>query len=667
MLITCQYCEKVNVPIRHHGKDGENPYESLDAETYFKKPAHSSSDGETIPSDHKNEVYLNEWIVKLKNNYSVHHLNHHLKKHGFNNAIDFHAYFPDMFIVEHPAISSRSKRSAEFHHTKLSSHQSIDWIEQQQSRHREKRRYRPSSSLFYRPRTSFNRRYSGHNIQLRFVDPNWHNEWYLGQNTRSRSASFGYLRTTNNNPSTRLDLHVMPVWKKGITGKGIVVTVLDDGLEWNNTDIRANYDPKASTDLNGNDNDPMPRYDWSNENKHGTRCAGEIAMVANNNFCGVGVAFDAKIGGVRMLDGRVTDRIEAQALTHALDHIDIFSASWGPNDDGRTVEGPGVLASEAFKLGVFKGRGGRGVIYVWASGNGGRLGDNCDCDGYTGSIYTISISSASQQQQSPWYAEKCASTMATTYSSGRYTDPKITTTDIHNKCTNEHTGTSASAPLAAGVFALVLQANPNLTWRDMQHLVAWTSDYAPLSRNAGWKRNGAGFQVNSRFGFGLLDADKLVKYAKYWKRVPSKSVCEISPINFRPIDIHSRVAVEIEMNISGCRGESNEINFLEHVQLSITLDYTRRGDLHVNLTSPSNTETMMLSERQSDGSSSGFKGWSFMSVHTWGENPRGKWRLEIMDRVGRFKNRGQLKSFRIVLHGTKKAPEVYSKGHRGYT
>ena len=66
---------------------------------------------------------------------------------------------------------------------------------------------------------------------------------------------------------------------------------------------------------------------------------------------------------------------------------------------------------------------------MWASGNGGHLHDNCDCDGYTGSIYTISISSASQQQQTPWYAEKCASTMATTYSSGAYNDQRIVSAD----------------------------------------------------------------------------------------------------------------------------------------------------------------------------------------------------------------------------------------------
>ena len=53
----------------------------------------------------------------------------------------------------------------------------------------------------------------------------------------------------------------------GFSGKGVVVTVLDDGLEWNNTDILGNYDAEASTDLNDNDNDPTPRYDITNENK----------------------------------------------------------------------------------------------------------------------------------------------------------------------------------------------------------------------------------------------------------------------------------------------------------------------------------------------------------------------------------------------------------------
>lgn len=75
-------------------------------------------------------------------------------------------------------------------------------------------------------------------------------------------------------------------------------------------------------------------------------------MEANNHKCGVGVAHKAGIGGIRMLDGTVSDRVEASSLIHALDKVDIYSASWGPQDDGKTVEGPGVLTRKSFLRGV---------------------------------------------------------------------------------------------------------------------------------------------------------------------------------------------------------------------------------------------------------------------------------------------------------------------------
>ena len=55
-------------------------------------------------------------------------------------------------------------------------------------------------------------------------------------------------------------------------------------------------DPQASYDFNSHDDDPFPRYEYSNENKHGTRCAGEVAANRNGK-CGVGVAYGAKVGG----------------------------------------------------------------------------------------------------------------------------------------------------------------------------------------------------------------------------------------------------------------------------------------------------------------------------------------------------------------------------------
>ena len=51
-----------------------------------------------------------------------------------------------------------------------------------------------------------------------------------------------------------------------------------------------------------------------------------------------------------------------------------------------------------------------------------RYKDNCHCDGYATSIYTITVSSTSESGQIPWYSEACSSTMASTY---RYVRGKI--------------------------------------------------------------------------------------------------------------------------------------------------------------------------------------------------------------------------------------------------
>ncbi|XP_073480637.1 neuroendocrine convertase 1 isoform X1 [Aquarana catesbeiana] len=545
---------------------------------------------------------------------------------------------PNHFLFKHRDHPRRSRRSAPHITKRLYDDNRVSWAEQQYLKQRTKRGYVMNTDS-----------------EDLFNDPLWKNQWYL--------------RDTRVNPKLpKLDLHVIPVWRKGITGKGSVVTVLDDGLEWNHTDIYVNYDPEASYDFNDNDKDPFPRYDITNENKtstrryfrrHGTRCAGEVAMVANNHKCGVGVAFNAKVGGIRMLDGVVTDAIEASSIGFNPQHVDIYSASWGPNDDGKTVEGPGRLAEKAFEYGIKQGRNGKGSIFVWASGNGGRQGDNCDCDGYTDSIYTISISSASQQGLSPWYAEKCSSTLATAYSSGDYTDQRIVSADLHNDCTETHTGTSASAPLAAGIFALALEQNPNLTWRDMQHLVVWTSEYDPLANNPGWKKNGAGLMVNSRFGFGLLNAKALVDLAdpKTWKTVPEKKICIIKDSDFTPRLFRSVDEITIEIPTKACEGQDNYIKSLEHLQLEATIEYTRRGDLHITLISPSGTKTVLLTERERDTSTNGFKNWAFMSVHSWGEDPAGTWTVKITDVSKRLENEGRIVNWKLVLHGTSTCPD----------
>lgn len=222
----------------------------------------------------------------------------------------------------------------------------------------------------------------------------------------------------------------------------------------------------------------------------------------------------------------INDGIEARGLSFNRDHIDIYVAAWGPEDDGRTVDGPGPLARKAFEDGVTRGRGGKGSIYVWASGTGGSFHDNCNCDGYTNSIYTISISGATDNGSVPWFAEPCSSTLAATYSSGaRYNEAKIYTTELFGGCTTEHGGTSTAAPLAAGMCALALEANPSLTWRDLQHIIVRSSRSEHLHVND-TQVNGMGKNVSQWFGFGLTDAGAMVKLAKNWTKVTEQRTCK---------------------------------------------------------------------------------------------------------------------------------------------
>jgi kexin len=153
------------------------------------------------------------------------------------------------------------------------------------------------------------------------------------------------------------------------------------------------------------------------DDQHGTRCAGEIAAV-NNTVCGLGVAPSAKVSGVRILSAAISDIDEAAALNFAYQENDIYSCSWGPPDDGQSMEAPSRLITKSIINGIQNGRGGKGSVFVFASGNGGAADDQCNFDGYTNSIYSITVSAIDWKGLHPYYSEACSANMVVTYSSG---------------------------------------------------------------------------------------------------------------------------------------------------------------------------------------------------------------------------------------------------------
>ncbi|XP_009873676.1 PREDICTED: proprotein convertase subtilisin/kexin type 6, partial [Apaloderma vittatum] len=254
------------------------------------------------------------------------------------------------------------------------------------------------------------------------------------------------------------------------------------------------------------------------------------------------------------------------------------------------------------------GRRGLGSIFVWASGNGGREGDYCSCDGYTNSIYTISISSTTENGYKPWYLEECASTLATTYSSGAFYERKIVTTDLRHRCTDGHTGTSVSAPMVAGIIALALEANPLLTWRDVQHLLVKTSRPVHL-RAADWKTNGAGHKVSHLYGFGLVDADAIVVEAKKWKTVPPQRVC-VGSLDRVPKYIRPDHVLRASTLSNACAEHRDQhVLYLEHVVVRLSISHPRRGDLQISLISPAGTRSQLLARRGTRSSDLSRVGW----------------------------------------------------------
>merc|ERR550519_287104 len=229
----------------------------------------------------------------------------------------------------------------------------------------------------------------------------------------------------------------------------------------------------------------------------------------------------------------------------------------------------------------------------------------------------------------------------------------VATTDLYGNCTMKHSGTSAAAPEAAGVIALALEANPSLTWRDIQHLLVLTSKKRNLMDvRYPWKMNGAGFLFNHLFGYGVMDAGSLVDASLSWKPLPERKSCEAGELTGEWNTRTGEQMIELEIDTNACKGSSNEINYIEHVQAFISIQSTRRGDITINMTSPMNTESMLLQRRpRDDDSETGLIDWPFVSVQYWGEKPSGKWRL-VVALKGVNRELVKMTKFKLVIYGT---------------
>jgi subtilisin-like proprotein convertase family protein len=362
---------------------------------------------------------------------------------------------------------------------------------------------------------------------------------------------------------------------------------------------------------------------------------------------------------MRLIAAVTTDQQEASAMSYLPQLIQIKSNSWGPSDTGTALEAPGPLTQAALKNATESGRGGLGTIITWAGGNGLDANDNSNYDGYANSIYTLAVGAFDSQSRQSWYSESGANLVIVSPSSGSAPALGKTTTDrtgadgyVAGDYESDFGGTSSATPTASGVIALMLEANPNLGWRDVQEVLMRSAKKVNPS-DTDWKVPVAPANINHnhKFGAGLVDAAAAVSLSGNWtnlgpqlKRTSTQTGLSVAIPNVNTTGITREFTIAPSDNIR-----------VEHVTITVNINHTARGNLKITLTSPSGTVSR-LAEVRGD-SNDNYSNWTFMTVRNWGENAVGTWRLKISDESGTGNtNGGTLTAATLEFFGTSTVP-----------
>ena len=443
-----------------------------------------------------------------------------------------------------------------------------------------------------------------------------------------------------------------------VSGHGVTVALIDDGLDIDHEDLR-----EGVLDFNRS---YLPRGLAFDDAPHGTAVAGIIAARQGNGRGGRGVAPGAAIVAYNVLRAPAMANF-ADALLRDAHRVDIYNNSWG-DFSGWGVPlplQPGIEA--ALREGTRAGRGGKGAIYVFSAGNGaqagfgGLLADNVNWSGLVNNPWTIAVCAVDHQGRRAPYSERgatlwvCAPSngagqgtgdgagIVTTDLSGErgYNDGRAQERDLtDSNYTRRFGGTSAAAPMVAGVAALMLEANPALGWRDVKAILALTARRIDEG-DADWTRNGAGLWVNHAYGFGLVQARAAVALARGWTNLPAPALVTMS--SQRATEIADDGSATVEALHAGI---DEGVEFVE-IEVDIP-EHPRLSDLEIVLVAPSGTRSVLAELHHQQFEEFRLRQWRFGSARHMGERSVGTWRLEVRDlRPGQT---GTLRGWQLRLH-----------------
>lgn len=527
-------------------------------------------------------------------------------------------------------------------------------------------------------------------------DPLAQYAWHL-ENT-------GQSTFTTSSGTAGQDLKIKAVHESGIKGLGVKIAISDTGVEINHPDLSANAlagqhrDYSTDTSSNWPDGNPYP----IEKEAHGTAVAGLTAAAGWNGIGSRGVAPLAKYAGFLFIGDfhNSTSSYQAKTLDQMTGNFDIFNYSYGYLGCQFYPATTSVIA--AYKSGVTSLRSGKGAIYVKAAGND-YIGYNSDCTPSDTSSY-LGNTNTDEEQNHPYLilaAAVNAKGKISSYSTpgsgvwisaagGEYGDdsPAMLSTDItgctdgisvasstksafnkganplNSLCnyTSAMNGTSSATPVLSGVIALMLEANPSLTWRDVKHILAVTADKinfstAAISHPGGstwalpshvydyaYVTNFAGISFSNTFGFGRANANNAVAMAKTYSSTLG-TYLESAYTN--------SAALNLAIPDKSATGVTDTINvstayIIESVQIKISTDHTYVGDLGVEVTSPLGTKSKILLVN-SNIKHSGLSDYTLLTNAFYGENSGGNWVIKVVD--GATSDTGNLTSWKVKING----------------
>jgi subtilisin family serine protease/subtilisin-like proprotein convertase family protein len=486
------------------------------------------------------------------------------------------------------------------------------------------------------------------------------------------------------------------------TGSGVTVAVLDSGLEIAHEDLVDNL-VSGSWDFVNSDNDPTnPANDGDHgtmvagiiaakgwNNKGGRGVAPDASLIGYNYLESQSLSNQLKAWG---------------SNPPVSVDVDIFNMSYGTgygkddNDDPNTTYNfPNYLTSShsaGLINGVYTLRGGKGAIYIKSSGNDYDTAATSDCgtdlactemtiDEYSGVPYIIHVgslnadgvkSSYSTPGSALWISgfggENGANSSYVTTYNGLYS-PAIMTTD-QSGCTNGYVGsngglqfntfenhsggnsenancnytstfngTSSAAPSVAGVVALMLEENPDLTWRDVKHILAITADQVDSSKTYSykgvsqyeWEENSAGYKFHNWYGFGKVDAAEAV--------TTSASYTANSRGTFGNSGLEQSGNISSAINDDGSNmthsiaitKPSGSNDFVEFVELYVMFSHSVPKSIGLRLLSPDGTVVNVMQPMTNVGDNPSSYYFTIGVSSLYGESIEGAWTIVANDYI----------------------------------